>query len=140
LAGALRNVRHQFCLLLTGTPLQNNLHEFYALLSFLLPDIFTDSTPFDKAFNLATNEVDNQQLVRAHYLSKLLILRRTKANINMVLPPKLETRVNCPLSEMQLFWYKRLLLRNSAVMLQTLGASSNIPVSSSGAFRDLHKA
>lgn len=44
--------RHQSFVLLTGTPLQNNLHELYALLSFLHPDIFTTSAPFDDAFNL----------------------------------------------------------------------------------------
>lgn len=56
-ATALRRVHHQFCLLLSGTPLQNNLHEFYALLSFLLPEIFQDSDPFDHAFNLSQNKV-----------------------------------------------------------------------------------
>jgi SNF2 family DNA or RNA helicase len=30
-------------LLITGTPLQNNLHELWALLNFLLPDIFNNS-------------------------------------------------------------------------------------------------
>ena len=30
-------------LLLTGTPLQNNLHELWALLNFLLPDVFNNS-------------------------------------------------------------------------------------------------
>jgi SNF2 family DNA or RNA helicase len=44
--------RRQHVLLLTGTPLQNNLHELYALLNFLYPDVFTDSTPFDNAFDL----------------------------------------------------------------------------------------
>ena len=44
-------------LLLTGTPLQNNLHELYALLNFLYPDVFTDSTPFDNAFDLVHHKV-----------------------------------------------------------------------------------
>ena len=44
--------RRQHVLLLTGTPLQNNLHELYALLNFLYPDVFTDSSPFDNAFDL----------------------------------------------------------------------------------------
>jgi SWI/SNF-related matrix-associated actin-dependent regulator of chromatin subfamily A member 5 len=39
-------------LLITGTPLQNNLHELWALLNFLLPDIFSDSEQFDEWFNL----------------------------------------------------------------------------------------
>jgi SWI/SNF-related matrix-associated actin-dependent regulator of chromatin subfamily A member 5 len=35
------NTKHR--LLLTGTPLQNNLHELWALLNFLLPDIFASA-------------------------------------------------------------------------------------------------
>ena len=45
-------------LLITGTPLQNNLHELWALLNFLLPDIFSDSDQFDEWFNL---EVDDRE-------------------------------------------------------------------------------
>lgn len=47
---------HQALVLLTGTPLQNNLHELYALLSFLYPDIFTTSAPFDAAFDLVHHQ------------------------------------------------------------------------------------
>lgn len=49
--------RRQQALLLTGTPLQNNLHELYALLSYLYPDVFTTSQPFDDAFNLSLHKV-----------------------------------------------------------------------------------
>ena len=43
-------------MLLTGTPLQNNLHELYALLSFMYPDVFTTSAPFDDAFDLTNHK------------------------------------------------------------------------------------
>lgn len=39
-------------LLLTGTPLQNNLHELWALLNFLLPDVFNSSDVGFTCFNL----------------------------------------------------------------------------------------
>ena len=42
----------QFRLLITGTPLQNNLHELWALLNFLLPDIFGSAEVFDSWFSL----------------------------------------------------------------------------------------
>ena len=45
-----RQFKTKFKLLLTGTPLQNNLHELWALLNYLLPGIFTDSSLFDSFF------------------------------------------------------------------------------------------
>jgi hypothetical protein len=53
----LRKVRRQHTLLLTGTPLQNNLHELYALVNFMYPDVFTTSRPFDEAFDISKNMV-----------------------------------------------------------------------------------
>lgn len=50
---------HQTLVLLTGTPLQNNLHELWALLSFMYPDVFTTSGPFDEAFDLAHHKVSH---------------------------------------------------------------------------------
>lgn len=40
-----------------GTPIQNNLHELYALLNFMYPDVFTDASKFDQAFNLVRSQV-----------------------------------------------------------------------------------
>jgi SNF2 family DNA or RNA helicase len=57
--------RRQHTVLLTGTPMQNNLHELYALLSYLHADIFTDSAPFDDAFDLAHHKVSQQMQQRS---------------------------------------------------------------------------
>lgn len=48
-------------LLLTGTPLQNNLHELWALLNFLLPDVFSSSEDFDEWFNFSKSDSSNKQ-------------------------------------------------------------------------------
>ena len=119
-AQALRKVavNAQYTLLLTGTPLQNNLHELWALLNLMHPDVFTDSAPFDDAFRIGgkVHSVDSQALSRAHVLLKPFCLRRTKSEVEVHLPPKVETRVMCPLSEAQTFWYRRLLLKDSALL------------------------
>ena len=111
-------VNCQYTLLLTGTPLQNNLHELWALLSLLHPDVFTDATPFDGAFKLfgRAHAVDPEALHRAHLLLKPFCLRRTKSEVEVHLPPKVETRVMCPLSAAQTFWYRRLLLKDSPLL------------------------
>lgn len=43
LSGVVRELKSRNRLLITGTPLQNNLHELWALLNFLLPDVFGSS-------------------------------------------------------------------------------------------------
>lgn len=43
LSEIVREFRTTNRLLLTGTPLQNNLHELWALLNFLLPEVFSSS-------------------------------------------------------------------------------------------------
>lgn len=61
-------------LLLTGTPLQNNLTELWALLYFLYPNIFETAEPFADAFDLAHQVVDNEMLQRAHQVLKLVMV------------------------------------------------------------------
>ena len=57
----LRQLDSRYRLLLTGTPLQNNLHELWSLLNFLLPEIFSSSADFDEWFNLGGNEELTEQ-------------------------------------------------------------------------------
>ena len=56
---ALRGFNAEGTLLLTGTPLQNNLHELWALLNNLYPTVFPPATAaaFDGAFDLVNNKV-----------------------------------------------------------------------------------
>jgi SWI/SNF-related matrix-associated actin-dependent regulator of chromatin subfamily A member 5 len=80
--------------------------------------VFTDSAPFDASFQLtsAGHSVDSAALARAHAMLKLLCLRREKADVELGMPPKRETRVLCPLSQQQTQLYRALLLRHSDVI------------------------
>ena len=53
----LHQLHYQQSVLLTGTPLQNNLHELWALLNFLMPDVFQSADLFDSYFK-QTMEAD----------------------------------------------------------------------------------
>lgn len=101
-------------LLLTGTPLQNNLHELWALLNFLLPDVFASSQEFDEWFNLDVDddEAKKQMISQLHKILRPFMLRRLKADVEKSLPPKKETLLFVGMSAMQKALYKSLLLRD----------------------------
>jgi len=95
-------------LLITGTPLQNNLHELWALLNFILPDVFGDSEIFDQWFE---NQEDDQDLVvqQLHKVLSPFLLRRVKADVEKSLLPKKEINLYVGMSDMQIRWYQKLL-------------------------------
>ncbi|KAF7630507.1 chromatin remodeling complex WSTF-ISWI, small subunit [Aspergillus flavus] len=95
-------------LLITGTPLQNNLHELWALLNFLLPDVFGDSEAFDQWFSNQESDQDTvvQQL---HRVLRPFLLRRVKSDVEKSLLPKKEVNLYVPMSEMQVKWYQKIL-------------------------------
>ena len=101
-------------LLLTGTPLQNNLVELWSILNFLYPNYFCEKcrSTFVEAFDLTKNIVSNALLKKAHKLLNLFMLRRLKSEVEKLLPKKVETKIFCPLSSKQRKWYKAILLKN----------------------------
>jgi SWI/SNF-related matrix-associated actin-dependent regulator of chromatin subfamily A member 5 len=114
-----RALESKFRLLVTGTPLQNNLHELWALLNFLLPDLFSSSEDFDQWFGLGNEgnedyqEERNAEIVQQlHKILKPFLLRRTKNEVEKTLPPKKEIHVKIGLNEIQKNLYKKLLANN----------------------------
>ncbi|XP_016308874.1 probable global transcription activator SNF2L1 [Sinocyclocheilus anshuiensis] len=103
-------------LLLTGTPLQNNLHELWSLLNFLLPDVFNSASDFDSWFD-TNNCLGDQKLVeRLHAVLRPFLLRRIKAEVEKSLPPKKEVKIYLGLSKMQREWYTRILMKDIDIL------------------------
>ncbi|CDO96475.1 unnamed protein product [Kluyveromyces dobzhanskii CBS 2104] len=97
-------------LLITGTPLQNNLHELWALLNFLLPDVFGDSEVFDEWFQQNDKEEDQEVVVQQlHSVLQPFLLRRVKSEVEKSLLPKKEINLYVGMTDMQIQWYKSLL-------------------------------
>ncbi|KAE8708802.1 hypothetical protein F3Y22_tig00110332pilonHSYRG00258 [Hibiscus syriacus] len=96
-------------LLITVTPLQNNLHELWSLLNFLLPEIFSSAETFDEWFQIF-GENDQQEVVCP------FLLRRLKSDVEKGLPPKKETILKVGTSQMQKQYYRALLQKDLEVV------------------------
>uniref|UniRef100_A0A8B9HKF3 Chromodomain helicase DNA binding protein 5 n=1 Tax=Astyanax mexicanus TaxID=7994 RepID=A0A8B9HKF3_ASTMX len=96
-------------LLLTGTPLQNNLEELFHLLNFLTPERFNNLDGFLEEFADISKE---DQIKKLHDLLGPHMLRRLKADVFKNMPAKTELIVRVELSPMQKKYYKFILTRN----------------------------
>lgn len=88
------------------------MHELWALLNFLLPDVFNNADDFDSWFNTNQCLGNNQMIERLHAVLKPFLLRRLKSEVEKRLLPKKETKVFVGLSKMQREWYTKILLKD----------------------------
>ena len=102
----------RYRLILTGTPLQNNLPELWALLNFVLPKIFNSVKSFDEWFNapfantggekMEMNEEEALLVVkRLHKVLRPFLLRRLKKDVESELPDKVEKVIYTKMSALQ---------------------------------------
>lgn len=112
-------------LILTGTPLQNNLPELWALLNFVLPKIFNSVKSFDEWFNTPFANTGTQEKIdlteeesllvirRLHKVLRPFLLRRLKKDVEKDLPDKVEKVLKCNLSGLQHVLYQQMLKHNA---------------------------
>jgi SWI/SNF-related matrix-associated actin-dependent regulator 1 of chromatin subfamily A len=114
----LMKLRANFRLLLTGTPLQNNLRELMSLLEFILPSIFVSKKEDLKyVFNQKTTTKDSTKsynpllseraIEKAKKMMAPFILRRRKDQVLKHLPKKIHSLEYCHLSDSQKIVYQR---------------------------------
>ena len=107
----------KFRLLLTGTPLQNNLRELVSLLGFILPSVFKEHSEdlevifSHKAKTTNTDEshatlLSTQRISRAKSMMAPFVLRRKKHQVLRQLPAKHRRVVYCDMSESQVHLYE----------------------------------
>ena len=97
-------------LLITGTPLQNNVKELIALLHFLRPDQFDLNVDFD------LNNVDQGMIKDLHEKLDNVMLRRLKKDVVKEMPTKSEKILRVEMSAMQQRMYKAILTRNYSLL------------------------
>ncbi|KAK4773038.1 hypothetical protein SAY87_028057 [Trapa incisa] len=100
-------------LLLTGTPIQNNMAELWALLHFIMPTLFDSHEQFNEWFSKGIENhaehggtLNEHQLNRLHAILKPFMLRRVKKDVVSELTKKTEITVHCKLSSRQQAFYQ----------------------------------
>ena len=114
-------------LLITGTPLQNNLQELWSLLNFLMPDVFENIENFEDFFNFTdiisgdskkSTSNSNEVLTTLHDVLKPFLLRRVKTDVEDSLPKKREYILYAPLTITQKELYREIKEGNSRAYLE----------------------
>ena len=88
---SVRKLRARTKFAITGTPLENNLMDLWALLSIVAPGLFADPTLFAERYRRPIESGSEPgALARLHRRVRPLMLRRTKETVAAELPPKQE--------------------------------------------------
>jgi chromodomain-helicase-DNA-binding protein 7 len=117
----LASVPRDFCLLLTGTPLQNSTEELWALLHFADPKAFASREEFTNKFGQLQ---DAEQVANLHTVLRPYLLRRVKEDVEKSLPPKEETILEVTLTPIQKQFYKAIYEKNTGFLYKGTKASN----------------
>jgi len=99
-------------LLLTGTPIQNNLKELFSLLHFIEPKLFSDEDLFLEAFNFKASSRDQNKVTSLQQVLKPFVLRRVKSEVVPELAEKKEFTMYVGMSALQKKYYKAILCQD----------------------------
>ena len=128
-----RKLQSENRIVLTGTPIENRLMDVWSLMAFAMPGVLGDKKYFRKRFD---RRKDNTAQSRLSARLRPFLLRRTKGQVAMDLPPRIEEQVYCSMDESQAEIYEnelkkakktilgmgseKELRKNSLMVLQTL--------------------
>lgn len=96
---AARKVHAQFKACLTGTPMENNYLEYYSLCDLVVPGCLGEVDAFRRVYY--NNEVRTESIRELKLITKPILLRRTKSQIQLNLPEKTIQKIVLPFGEKQ---------------------------------------
>jgi chromodomain-helicase-DNA-binding protein 7 len=105
----LRGFDSGFRVHMTGTPLQNNTEELWALLNFLDDKSFKNLTDFQERFGELS---ESDQIIELQAILKPLMLRRLKGDVEKSIHPLEEVIIECPMTQHQKASYKSIYNKN----------------------------
>ncbi|KAG7311586.1 hypothetical protein JYU34_002634 [Plutella xylostella] len=120
----LRQLHLEHRVLLSGTPLQNNVNELFSLLNFLEPSQFASNEAFLNEFGQLKCE---SEVLKLQALLKPMMLRRLKEDVEKTLAPKEETIIEVELTNIQKKYYRAILERNFSFLQKGTASAANIP-------------
>ena len=95
---AARKLRAQMRVVVTGTPIENNLSELWTLFAFLNPGLLSTRKRFTLYFDKPIRQGDSRAKERLKRIIQPFILRRTKAEVLSALPERIERDIPLRLS------------------------------------------
>jgi hypothetical protein len=101
--GAARRLKGYFKCVMTGTPLENHVGEYYSLMDLCVPGLLGDYDNIKGKLKTPSPDVLHTIMQR----TKPFVLRRTKAQILKELPPKTETDIYLELTDHQKTLYQQ---------------------------------
>jgi len=118
-------------LLLTGTPVQNNMAELWALLHFIMPTLFDSHEHFNNWFSKGIEShaqglagLNAATLKRLHVVLQPFMLRRVKTEVEGDMTTKTEIELRCQLAPRQKSLYQRIRKKVSVLDLFSGGSLS----------------
>ena len=122
-------------LLLSGTPIQNSMSELWALLHFIMPNLFDSHEQFQEWFSKDIEahsqdkgELNKEQLKRLHKILKPFMLRRVKKDVEHEIGPKVEYEIPCEMTEKQKILYNSIKEKLSNISDLFMSTDSKVKV------------
>jgi superfamily II DNA or RNA helicase len=108
-ARAVKKLRSERRLALTGTPIENRLSEIWSIFDFVSPGLLGDLSRFEEKFARPIERGDQEAAQKLRAAIHRFVLRRTKSEVAKDLPPKIEQDIIVPFADEQSKLYKQIL-------------------------------
>jgi SNF2 family DNA or RNA helicase len=120
---ALKSLPCQRLMLLTGTPIQNNIQELWTLLNLIAPAEFHSSVAFNEKFGKLESA---DAVTKLHSVLKPYLLRRLKQDVEQGIPPLRETIIDVEMTPLQKRAYKAIYDKNKDMLIKGIGGGVKV--------------